>query len=499
MRTLSKSRLLAFRQCPKRLWLEIHRPELRDDSAAAQSAFAVGNRVGEIARSIYDPRGKGVLVDRDADGIEAALARSLSLLESNQPIFELGFQVEGALAFADVMLPEKKGGRRVWRMVEVKSSTQVKDYHRDDIAIQAFIARAAGVPLSGVALAHIDHRWVYRGDGDYRGLLVEKDLSKEAFARGEEVRQWIAEARKVAGKRCAPEIGTGAHCADPYECGFLGHCQGSEPKAEHPIRCLPGRWSRELHTHVEENQVTELGDAPDHLLNDRQLRVKKVTLSGRSHFDREKAAQALAAHEAPAYFMDFETVMFAVPIWKGTRPYQTIPFQFSVHRFSGAGKLGHKAFLDLSGGDPSESFAAALIAACGKRGPVFVYNAGFETGRINELAERFPRLTEPLRAINERVVDLLPIAREYYYHPCQQGSWSLKKVLPAACPDLDYADLDGVRDGGMAMDAFLEAIAPETDAARKAEIERQLLDYCALDTYALARLWALFSGQTLGD
>ena len=138
-----------------------------------------------------------------------------------------------------------------------------------------------------------------------------------------------------------------------------------------------------------------------------------------------------------------------------------------------------------------------MIAACGERGPIFVYNAGFETARIRELAERYPRLAKALLALNERVVDLLPIAREHYYHPSQQGSWSIKAVLPALCPDLRYDDLVGVQDGGMAMSAFVEALAPQTTAARKAEIKRQLLDYCKLDTYAMVRLWSAFSGKQL--
>jgi hypothetical protein len=205
----------------------------------------------------------------------------------------------------------------------------------------------------------------------------------------------------------------------------------------------------------------------------------------------------LAAHKLPAYFLDFETIQFAVPIWKGTRPYQQIPFQFNIHRLSRTGKLEQQAFLDLSGDDPSKAFAEALIAACGERGPIFVYNAGFETARIRELAERFPRHAEALLALNARVVDLLPVAREHYYHPSQQGSWSIKAVLPALCPDLNYGNLDGVQDGGMAMNAYLEALAPQTSQTRKAEIERQLLAYCALDTYAMVRLWAAFSGMSL--
>lgn len=497
MRTLSKSKLLAYRQCPKRLWLEVHRPKLREDSAATQASFAVGHQVGDVARRLYDPKGKGVLIDPQADGFDAAFARTQELLQSAQPIFEAGFRAEGALALADVMLPVRKGGKLAWRMVEVKSSTSVKDYHRDDAAAQSLIARSSGVPLTGIALAHIDSDWVYPGNEDYSGLLLENDLTNEVFDRGEEVRSWIAEAQQIVARKQEPCITTGKHCGNPYECGFLAYCQSQEPQAEQPIKWLPGRLSNGLQAHIEAHGLTELRDVPDELLNDKQQRVKAVTLSGKPYFDQRAAAETLAAHKLPAYFLDFETIQFAVPIWKGTRPYQQIPFQFSLHRLSRTGKLEQQAFLDLTGKDPSNAFAEALIAACGERGPIFVYNAGFETARIHELSERFPRLAKPLLALNERVVDLLPVARDHYYHPNQQGSWSIKAVLPALCPDLHYGDLVGVQDGGMAMDAFLEALAPETSKARKTEIEQQLLAYCALDTYAMVRLWSVFTGSAL--
>lgn len=497
MRTLSKSKLLAYRQCPKRLWLEVHRHKLRVDSAATQASFAVGHQVGDIARRLYDPKGKGVLIDPQADGFDAAFARTRELLQSAQPIFEAGFHAEGALALADVMLPVRKGGKLAWRMIEVKSSTSVKDYHRDDAAVQSFVARSSGVPLTKIALAHINSDWVYPGNEDYDGLLLENDLTDEVFGRGEEVRGWIAEAQRIVAKKQEPSLTTGKHCSDPYECGFLHYCQRQEPQAEHPIQWLPGRLSNGLQAHIETHALTELRDVPDELLNDKQQRVKAVTLSGKPYFDRQAAAAALAAHKLPAYFLDFETIQFAVPIWKGTRPYQQIPFQFSLHRLSRTGKIEQQAFLDLTGSDPSKAFAEALIAACGERGPIFVYNAGFETARIRDLSARFPRLAKPLLALNERVVDLLPVARNHYYHPSQQGSWSIKAVLPALCPDLDYANLDGVQNGGMTMEAFLKAMSPETCAARKSEIEQQLLAYCALDTYAMVRLWSEFTGTTL--
>ncbi len=494
MRNFSKSKLLAFRQCPKRLWLEIHRPDLRIDTAATQASFQIGHQVGDIAQRIYDPAGLGALIDVQTEGFSRAFERTTELLGTMLPIFEAGFVAGGALAFADVMLPDQVDGKQVWRMVEVKSSTSVKDYHRDDVAVQVFIAQSAGVPLQSVALAYIDNFWTYPGNDDYSGLLVEADLTAEAFSRTEEVKAWITLAQLTSASPAEPAIETGAHCDVPYACGFYDYCSRDEPKAQYPVYWLPyiGAKAQELAA----QGVIDLADVPDDLLNPKQMRVKTHTLANTVFFDAVGAAADLAVHSLPAYFLDFETIQFAVPIWQGTRPYQQNTFQFSLHTLSEAGQLEHTEFLDLSGGDPSEPFAQALIAVCGQSGPVYVYNAAFETSRMSELATRYPHLSAALLAINARVVDLLPIARDRYYHPSQQGSWSIKKVLPAVVPELRYDALDGVQDGGGAMEAFLEAIHPDTQAERKSQIEQQLLAYCKLDTYAMVRLWQVFAGRT---
>jgi hypothetical protein len=175
MQNLSKSKLLAFRQCPKRLWLEVNRSNVRENTSATEASFQIGREVGEIARQLYDPDGSGAVVDAQLDGFGPALARSTALLDSSTPIFEAGFAAQGALVFADIMTPIGEEPKRSWRIVEVKSSTSVKDYHRDDIAIQAFVAEAAGVPLKSIALAHINSDWLYPGNEQYQGLLIEND------------------------------------------------------------------------------------------------------------------------------------------------------------------------------------------------------------------------------------------------------------------------------------------------------------------------------------
>lgn len=496
-RVLSKSKLLAFRQCPKRVWLEVHHPERREDSSGTQARFEAGHRVGDIARQLYDSAQQGTLIDLAKGGFDAAFSRTQELLGLTQPIFEAGFRTSEALAFADVMLPVKKAGKLTWKMVEVKSSTSVKDYHLDDAAIQTSIARSAGLALSGTSIACIDSSWTYPGGGEYAGLLSETDVTEQSFAREAEVCSWITDAHRVVASKKEPKVAMGKQCSDPFECGFRDYCQGLVPVAEQPIDQLPGRLGKALVLLIDSTGLTELRDIPDDLLNERQLRVKTAALSGKTYFDKAGAAQALEAHKLPAYFMDFETIQFVVPIWKGTRPYQQIPFQFSVHRLSCTGKLEHRPFLDVSGEDPSLAFAKALVESCGDTGPIFVYNAGFESSRIRELAERFPRQRMSLLSLIDRIVDLLPVARDHYYHPDQEGSWSIKAVLPAICPDLDYAELDGVQNGGMAMEVYSEAIDASTTPERKAEIERQLHAYCALDTLALVRLWSTFSGSKL--
>lgn len=499
---LSKSKLLAYRQCPKRLWLELHRKDLAVYAQATQAVFAAGNLVGELATRLYDPDQAGQTFKVERGQIDAVLALTQAALPLRKPIFEAGFSAAGALAFADVLLPVKHKGKRAWRMVEVKSSTKVADIYHDDVAIQSFVARQSGLLLASVALAHIDKTFVYAGYGDYQGLLVEHDLTEEAFAREDEVRGWIAAAQTTARKRTEPRIRTGEQCSKPYGCAFLAYCAGQEPPAAFPVQWLPRVQAKALKTKLAEPDVIDLRDVPDTLLNPQQLRVKSHTLSGKVYFDKATSASALAGHKLPAYFLDFETISFAVPQWRGTEPFQAIPFQFSVHRLSRSLQLKHTPHLDLTGADPSTGLASALVKACGTSGPIFVYNKSFESTRIKELVVRLPKLGAALRAIDSRLVDLHPVVVDCYYHPSQQGSWSIKAVLPAMVPTLAYDQLQGVQDGGAAQASYLAAAFPQLQAANaqstvpktQAQIKAQLLAYCRLDTFAMVKIWAKLSG-----
>ena len=493
VRALSKSKLIAFRQCPKRFWLEVHQPGARQDSAATQAVFQTGHEVGAVAQQIYDSAGDGVTIDLQAEGVAAAVEKTRELLLARKPLFEAGMSAAGGLAFADAMLPVMDGATPAWKMVEVKSSTSVKAYQEDDAAIQSHIARAAGIEVRNVCIAHIDAAWIYPGEGNYQGLLVEKDVTDGALARSGEVAAWIDNAQRVAAQAVPPDVQMGTQCETPFPCGFQEHCRKNLPSVEFPVAWLPRTSSKALKDFLAHTDAQDMRDVPEALLTPLQRRVRDATVAGRAYFDAEGARQDLLPYPLPAYFLDFETIQFGVPRWAGTRPFQMLPFQFSLHRMDAQGQPSHESFLDISGNEPSEAFAAQLVRTCAQPLPVFVYHAGFEGSRLKELAQRFPALAPELEAIRGRLVDLLPIAQARYYDPRQHGSWSIKKVLPTIAPRLGYDALKGVQDGGMAMAAYLEAIAPATSPQRKALIRDELLAYCALDTLAMVEVWKKFS------
>ena len=480
MHGLSKSRILAHRQCPRRLWLQVHRPELWPQEASAW--MAAGTQAGEVARDLFPG---GVLIE--PGDLRQALAETVTRLsEPPRPLFEATVQADGVLVRADLLLPAASG----WRMAEVKSSTSVKDYHYHDVAVQAWVVRQAEVPVTRVEVAHIDSGFVYPGSGDYRGLFRHVDVTEVMSDLEPEVPGWIAEARATLQGE-DPRTPPGKHCHDPFDCPFLEVCAPAPGPAVFPPETLPygGTVARALRA----EGYSDLRDVPPgRLTQPRHVRVWQVTRDNTPFLDPE-AGRQIAALGWPRYFLDFETIQFAVPIWAGTRPYQQIPFQWSCHVEGVSGGLSHHAFLAEGTGDPRLEFVQTLLAVLGTRGPILVYHAGFERTRMAELADAFPEHAQALRAAMERLFDLLPVARAHYYHPEMRGSWSIKAVLPTIAPDLAYSDLE-VADGGMAQEAFAELLTPDTPDTRRTQLREALLRYCERDTLAMVRLAHFFEG-----
>ena len=476
MTSLSKSKILLHRQCPKRLWLSIHHPGLAKVNAATQSRLSEGNKVGDIARQNYPD---GVFIDTLSR--TAALELTKDAIQNKRVIFEAAFFEDNVVIRADLLIPEGDS----YCLVEVKSSTSVKDYHLEDATVQAWVMAKAGIMPKKVFLAHIDNQFVYLGDGNYTELFVEKDISSEVQKRLPNVQSWVDGANKTISLKSEPSEPTGERCTQPFVCDFYEYCNPPEVDVLYPVEILP--YGKKKAEELRLKGFRDLRDVPAEMLsNPKHLRVHESTVTGYPYLD-PLAVKLIKALPYPRYYLDFETIAFAVPIWSGTRPYMQVPFQWSCHIESRDGALQHKEFLDLSGEDPRREFAESLIKTVGDRGPVIVYNAGFEGARIRELASIFPDISVQLLDVVERFFDLLPLAREHYYHPKMMGSWSIKDLLPTVAPELEYSNLV-VSDGSMAQEAYKEAIDPEISKDKKENIRSQMLEYCSMDTMAMVRI-----------
>ena len=483
MRSLSKSKVMSGLQCHKRLYLEVHRPDLLDYSEQAQRAFAIGDEVGEAARGQHPG---GTLVAHQ-DDLRVALDRTRQLLESpgNLTLFEAAFQNGRTLVRADIFTRDGND----YQLVEVKAATQPKPHYLSDVAIQSWVIKGAGYALRSAHLAHIDKTFVYPGGGDYHGLFTTHDLTGETGAVIEQLPRQVAELQEVL-RGPEPEIEIGTHCNDPYECPFKSHC--SPEGAEYPVRILP-RGGRLVETLAAEG-YGDLRDVPaERLEKEQHLRVWRVTRAGTAELLADSVA-GLRALPFPRFYLDFETGQFPVPIWAGTRPYEQLPFQWSCHIETADGRLAHREFLDASGEAPMRAFAESLIAVLGSSGPVLVYSS-FERTQVNALIARFPDLAAPLAAIVARLFDLLPVTQAAYYHPQMKGSWSMKAVLPTIAPELDYGALGEVQHGGGAQVAYRELIHPTTARERREKLMRDLKAYCAQDTLGLVRVARYLEGR----
>jgi len=474
---------MAARQCRRRLHLEIHRPELAEISKETRAAFDTGHAVGRVAREIY-ASGNALMVT-DEGGLEHALRKTARALRAPDPgpIFEATFRYSGVLVRADVLLPEGHG----WRLIEVKASTRVEPEHLNDCAIQQWVLRGSGCRIQRVSVAHVDSTFVYPGDRLYPGLLREADVDEQVGQQLGLVPDWVRDARAAASGP-EPEVPVGAQCFKPHACPFVRHCWPRD--VEYPLLELPRASKGRLGEFVAEG-YRDLRDVPPDRLTDAQRRVQRVARSGQPEID-PAIAEYLASLDYPRYFLDFESVGPAIPVFAGTRPYDALPFQWSCHYEPAPGSLDHAEFLDLGGTPPFRRLAESLVRAVGRTGPVIVYSS-YERTMLERLARHYPDLETALGAIAGRLVDLRPLFEQGYYHPAMRGSWSLKALLPAVLPELSYESLGGIREGTDASSGFLEAIAPGTTEERKRELEVQLRRYCRFDTEALYRLVEAFT------
>lgn len=474
---LSKSRLMDYLQCPKKLYLSSYYPELAKNSLSALQSFHAGNAVGVLARTMY---ADGILIGHD-DNLSLALSQTRNVLRENpnKPIFEATFEHSGVLVRADVLLPYRDG----YQMIEVKSSTSVKSQYLPDCAVQAWVIRGAGVNLIDSSLTHIDNSFVYAGNGNYQGIFKQESITESITPMVGKVRTWVSTAIKVL-EGSVPEIEVGEQCSSPYDCPFIGHCAPNRGRG-YPISILPRITKKQVDQFKAEG-ISDVRQIPEGTLtNPIHLQVWRVTVAGMPELNPSVGA-ILKKYPYPRFYLDFETIGFAVPVWKDTRPFQQLPFQWSCHIERSASEIVHKKFLDTSGDDPSWDFIKSVLFAVEETGPIFVYS-GYEKTVLSALAVRFPGLEARISEVIARLVDLYPLTVKNYYHPDMKGSWSIKSVLPTIS-GLNYEEVGEVHDGMQAQQAYLELISKDTSAQRRDALKHDLLEYCKLDTQAMVEL-----------
>lgn len=474
---LSKSLFNRGLQCHKSLYLHKHHPELRNQHLGSQGQLESGAEVGELARGLFPG---GVLVPYDGLSVPSQLELTSSLIENGvKTIYEAAFDYDGIFIKVDI-LRKRRGG---WEIYEVKSSTDLKEVHIQDVALQYFVLGGLGIKISKVSVVHINRDYVRYGDIDVQALFKIVSVKPEVLERQKSSKRQITRLRKMlAGDE--PDIDIGPHCHDPYECDFSDHCWRHIP--EKSVFSLAGRGIDKFDYY--HRGMIEFSDLPLNELNNKQRQQVEATLKKRKYFDKPAVREFLDTLWYPLCHLDFETINSPIPLFDDTTPYQQVPFQYSLHiQHEEGGEPEHYEFLAEQGEDPRKKLLNKLLKEIPAGACVLAYNMSFEKRVLRDLAELFPRRAKRINQIIENMRDLmLPFQSRAVYHWKMQGSYSIKAVLPALVPKVTYKGME-IADGGMAMDAYCQMCAM-TDQAEIDKIRKALLAYCELDTFAMAKI-----------
>ena len=481
---ISKSLYCSGVQCPKMLWLKKHCPELFDESVMDQAVLDTGSEVGDLAMGLFGDYTE-VPYNRDLSEMIRETERLIS--EGKRIITEASFSFEGLFCSVDILI--NRGGGEV-ELYEVKSSTSVHDIYLHDVAFQMYVLERLGYSVTKACLVHINREYVRGAELELDQLFAVEDLTETVRAMQQEAGERTAVLKACIREEDEPVRDLGPYCFSPYDCGFWGHC--SEGLPEPNVFGLAGMQKRTMFKYYYQGIVSFEDLLKNAKLNEGQRMQVCYELGEQGeHNEPAMIRQFLGGLTYPLYFLDFESFQPAVPLYENSRPYDQIPFQYSLHYYEiEGGPLLHKEYLAVPGEDPRKGLAEQLCRDIPMGVCTLAYNMSFEKGRIKELAELYPDLREHLMDIYDNIRDLMiPFQRKQYYTRSMQGSFSIKYVLPALFPgdsELDYHELEGVHNGAEASAAFVSMakMEPEEFAACR----ENLLKYCGLDTYAMVKI-----------
>ncbi|WP_415250984.1 DUF2779 domain-containing protein [Sulfurimonas sp.] len=482
---LSKSLYTRGIQCSKALWLKKHKSSVLSlPNASAEAIFETGNIVGDLACELF-PNGKKVGFGK---GFEEMLYTTKQYIEEDTSnIYEATFAYDGILVMLDILHIDGDG----ISIYEVKSSTSVKDIYIHDVSIQYYVLKHLGFNIKSANVIHLDNSYVRGDELNIGELFSVVDVTQEVQSLQANIPHILGEFENyLSDKTTEPDIDIGKHCKNPYECDAKDYCwrvQRSIPEySVFNIFNLGSKKQVELY----EKGIVDIKDVPDSFaMTAKQAQAVSNYKSGVTHIDKELIEEFLNTFTYPVYHLDFETFQQAIPEFKGISPFMQIPFQYSLHIEHEDGRLEHCEFLAQDGEDPRELLAQKLCEDIPRDVTVLAYNMGFEKGVIRKLASNYPELSEHLLCIHDNIKDLMtPFGQKHYVTPSMNGSYSIKYVLPALVPEMQnaYKELDGVQNGGEAMNAF--ANMSKLGEVEKEQMRNSLLEYCKLDTLAMVRV-----------
>ena len=488
VKVISKSRFVSGIQCSKKLYFDIYRKDLKPEISEQQELlFSTGHEIGELAQSAF-PNGKDASPENYYD-FSKSIQDTKDWIDSDvKTIYEAAFSSNGVLAALDI-LHHTENER--WA-IEVKSSSEVKKYHLTDASLQYWVMNKSGFKPDKFFLMHINTAYIKDGDINPKELFTLADITNEVIGNQLWVEENLEDLKNILSTEIEPVVEIGKHCGSPFECDYKHHCWKHIP--EQSVFSLYN--PRGLDWKLYEQGIFKIIDIPETVsLNHRQnLQVSGQKIA-HSHIDKTSISEFLNNWEFPLYFFDFETIFPALPVLNGTRPFQQVPFQYSLHILEQyGGKYIHKEFLaepkdfnEISI-DPRKKLIEQMKLDFGEIGSIVAYNATFEISRLKELAIAFPEDRDFIENIINRFVDLLiPFRNAWFYHPEMGGSASIKAVLPAIAPEFNYKDLE-ISNGGDASNIFLSMINNKF-IGDEIFTRESLKKYCERDTLGMVIIW----------
>lgn len=475
---LSKSSYIRGLRCHKSLYLNKFYPEVRNSSTdELERRFTNGFEVGTAAQKLFQD---GVFIEFEGQSINNQLElTNAAIRNGSKTIYEAAFMYDNAFIKADIINNTSEG----WDIYEVKSSTTIEKHYIDDLAFQYYVISKTGLPISRAFLVYINNTYVRQGAVDPKHLFVIADLTSKVQEKQKQLAEQIT-LMKTMLNGAIPPMDIGEYCTSPYECDFKGYCWRHVP--EESVFNIRGKGFNKFELY--RNGVIHFKDVPEAELSWHQRLQVKGALNKQNHINREGIAAFLDTLWFPLYFIDFETFDCPIPVFDNSRPYQKIPFQYSIHAFSHMNApMRHEAFIAQPLVDPREEIARNITQIIPEDACVLAYNQAFEKGVLSRLAEQFPAYRNALQSIVGNVRDLMvPFKKKDVYLWQMNGSYSIKAVLPALVPELSYDGME-IGGGGMAMDAYFRMCA-SNDSEKIEQIRKALFEYCGLDTLGMVRL-----------